>query len=146
MRTCSHVLPSVIVAKASPTIGTDTRGFLIRALQRSAEPLRFWLRWGHLSVAVHYDVLRPVLYPPESRASPDRSAPRGAALLPLLAVDEHRRADEGMGGRASQAPRTLRARRRPAQPAHLRSEEGAARGRRALPGRGAQPRDARKVR
>ena len=42
------------------------------------------------------------------------------ALLPLLAVADHRHGHQGMGGDPPQAPRQVRDRRRPAQPGHAR--------------------------
>ena len=62
---------------------------------------------------------------------------RRQPLLPLLAVAHHRHGDQGMGGDPSQAPRQLRNRRRSAQPADLRHQEGAVGGCRAL-SRGSQ--------
>ena len=79
------------------------------------------LRLGHrrlrLNHHAHHHRHRNGLSAPSRRASGAGPAPGAAAPLPLLFVDHHRHDHPGMGGRASQAPRQHRNRRRPPQSA-----------------------------
>ena len=81
----------------------------------------FTLVTTHITIACGDDLPAPRAGAPRARAARD-----SVALLPLLAVADHRHGHQGMGGHPPQAPRQVRDRRRPAQPGHARHQDRAA--------------------
>ena len=75
---------------------------------------------GHTALDARHDDGDHALFSSRPGAPIRGPAPRRAAFLPLLALDEHGRFDEGVGRGAPQAPRALRAGRRSAQPQAVR--------------------------
>ena len=100
----------------------------------------------HADHDAHHDRRRDDLPAPRAGAPRARPASDPVALLPLLALARLGHGDQGVGRDPPQAPRQVRDRRRPAQPADARHQEGPAAGQRALPHRSQEPGDARQVR
>jgi hypothetical protein len=95
----------------------------------------------HITICGGHDLPAPRPGAPRAGPAPDRFA-----LLPLLAVADHRHGDQGVGGHPPQAPRQVRDGGRPAQPADARHQDRAADGQRAVPRRSQGAGDARQVR
>ena len=121
------------------------------ALVRLARPRLFRLqRLGdrrlHAGHDPHHDRRGDDLPAPRPGAPRARPARHPVAFLPLLALARLGHGDQGVGRDPPQAPRQVRDRRRPAQPADARHQDRAADRQRALSHRSQEPGDARQVR
>ena len=95
------------------------------AVFRLARPPLVGLRARRAGADAHHhrgghDLPAPLPGAPRARPASGR-----VALLPLLALAHHRHGDQGVGRDPSQAPRQVRDRGRPAQPADPRHQQGA---------------------
>ena len=84
--------------------------------------------WGYLAITLvltHITIAAVTIFLHRPGASGARSPSGGQPFLPLLAMAHHRHGHEELGCDPPQAPRALRDRGRPAQPADRRDQQGA---------------------